>query len=69
MFCGNGAHSSQTGPTVPKKGKSDGPLPVAPTTKESVTGESKMNVDGKNLEQIVKSKVSHPFRSSCVFPF
>ncbi|KAJ9097054.1 hypothetical protein QFC20_006296 [Naganishia adeliensis] len=45
-----------TGPTVPKKGKSDGPLPVAPTTKESVTGESKMNVDGKNLEQIVKSK-------------
>ncbi|KAJ9111742.1 hypothetical protein QFC19_001104 [Naganishia cerealis] len=42
------------GPTVPKKGKVD--VPVAPTTAEAVTGQSKVNVEGKNLEQIVARK-------------
>jgi hypothetical protein len=48
--------SIQDGPTVPKKANTD--TVVAPTTKEAVTGQSKVNVKGKNLEQIVAGKVS-----------
>ncbi|KAI5451451.1 hypothetical protein NCC49_001757 [Naganishia albida] len=52
------------GPTVPKKAKTEGPLHVAPTTEQAVTGYSKVNVDGKDLEQIVKSKNIVPPRKN-----
>ncbi|KAJ9102559.1 hypothetical protein QFC21_002960 [Naganishia friedmannii] len=47
----------KAGPTVPKKANTD--TSVAPTTKEAVTGQSKVNVKGKNLERIVAEKASH----------
>ncbi|KAJ9121752.1 hypothetical protein QFC22_002373 [Naganishia vaughanmartiniae] len=55
------------GPTVPKKTNTD--VPVAPTTKEAVTGQSKVYVKGKNLEQIVAGKATEPSIYTKLNPF